>query len=129
MTYVDSSVMLAHLLVEPRRPAPAFWRRDLVSSVLLAYEVWNRIHARGLTGTHGEAAREALARVAMVPFDDHVLRRALDPFPLPVRTLDALHLSTLVHILGTRGPVELATYDCRMADAAAALGLPLASLA
>lgn len=128
MIYVDSSVLLACLFVEPRRPAVTFWTQALISSRLLAYEVWNRVHARGLTDTHGEAAREALARVALVPFDDHVLSRALDPFPVPARTLDALHLATLVHIRSTRGAVQLATYDNRMADAVRALGFPLATV-
>jgi hypothetical protein len=53
-----------------------------------------------------------------------VLARALEPFPVPVRTLDALHLSTLLFLQSQRQPVELATYDERLAAAAAALGIP-----
>jgi len=42
MIYVDSSVLLADLLVEPRPPPQELWDEDLASSRLLAYEVWNR---------------------------------------------------------------------------------------
>src|SRR6516225_7942858 len=37
--YLDSSVALAHLLVEDRFPAEDLWRQQLVSSRLLEYEV------------------------------------------------------------------------------------------
>jgi prevent-host-death family protein len=40
-------VMTFELLVEDRPPPPYLWRQPLISSRLLAYEVWNRVHARG----------------------------------------------------------------------------------
>lgn len=49
MIYVDSSVLLADLLAEARSPPALLWEEDLSSSRLLAYEVWNRISAHGLT--------------------------------------------------------------------------------
>jgi hypothetical protein len=54
-----------------------------------------------------------------------VLARALEPFPTAVRTLDALHLATLLFITGEGSAVRLATYDDRLAEAAVKLGLPL----
>ena len=53
MIYIDSSVLLADLLPESRSPSETLWDADLASSRLLAYEVWNRIHANGLTTSHG----------------------------------------------------------------------------
>ena len=32
------------------------WREKLVSSRLLEYEVWTRLHGRGLAKSHGEVA-------------------------------------------------------------------------
>jgi predicted nucleic acid-binding protein len=61
--YVDSSVLLADLFAEPRSPPERLWDDDLASSQLLAYEVWNRIHAYGLVPSHGARARGLLARV------------------------------------------------------------------
>ena len=44
MIYVDTSVALAHLLAEDRRPPEALWTEELVTSRLLEYELWNRLH-------------------------------------------------------------------------------------
>jgi predicted nucleic acid-binding protein len=54
-----------------------------------------------------------------------VLARAAEPFPVRVRTLDALHLATLDYLRVRGQRIELATFDRRMADAAAALGFQL----
>jgi hypothetical protein len=56
------------------------------------------------------------------------LRRALEPFPLPVRTLDALHLATAVFLNAEGEPVRLASYGARMLAAAHALGIDAAEL-
>ena len=128
MIYLDTSVALAHLLAEDRRPSEALWKDTLVSSRLLEYELWVRVHARGLGNSHDEHARQLLSRVGFVEMVPPVLARALEPFPLPVRTLDALHLATL-DFLRTRGQkVALASYDERMSVAARALGFPLTDL-
>jgi hypothetical protein len=62
--------------------------------------------------------------VAFVELAAPVLERALEPFPLPVRTLDALHLSTLMFLRAQQQTVELATYDDRLQQAAIALDIP-----
>lgn len=126
MTYLDSSVALAHLLGEGRVPPAAFWADPLVSSRLLEYEIWTRIHARGLGDSHGDAVRALLARVSLVELAAQVLTRALEPFPAPVRTLDALHLATIEWLRGQDQDVALACYDTRMLAAARALGIPIA---
>jgi len=73
-------------------------------------------------------ARQFLARIAFVELANPVLVRALQPFPVPIRTLDALHLATL-DFLRQRGlAVHLASYDDRLNQAAQALGYPLAVL-
>ncbi len=125
MIYVDTSVILAELLSEDRRPPEALWGQSLVSSRLVAYETWARLGALGCAASHGEAAQTLLARLAFAELAPEVLARALEPFPVAVRTLDALHLSTL-HFLSERlGSLALATYDHRMIDAARALGFDI----
>jgi predicted nucleic acid-binding protein len=126
MIYLDTSVALAHLLSETRRPAPDFWRSSLVASRLLEHEVWTRLHGRGLAVSHASAAQALLQRVAFVELAPAVLKRALEPFPMPVRTLDALHLASL-DFLRTRGlSLALASYDDRLLAAARALGVEIA---
>lgn len=128
MIYVDTSVALAELFAEDRRPAPALWGGALLSSRLLEYELWTRLHARGAARTHGEAARELLSRVAMVELSPPVLARALEPFPVSLRTLDALHLSTALFLADRRQEIAVAAYDERMRAGAQALGLKLAKV-
>ena len=96
MIYVDSSVLLADLLAEPRSPPDALWdEEDLTSSRLLAYEVWNRINAHELMTPLRLRASGLLARVSFTEMSERVLARALEPFPVAVRTLDTLHLATM----------------------------------
>jgi predicted nucleic acid-binding protein len=123
--YLDTSVALASLLGEDRSPPAEMWDEAVVSSKLLEYEVWARLFALGLERSHSDAARALVGRVALVRLEPQVLSRALDPFPRPVRTLDALHLSTMDYLLGQRQRVELASYDDRMTDVARALGWSL----
>jgi predicted nucleic acid-binding protein len=122
--YLDTSVALAQLFAEDRRPPAALWEEAaLVSSRLLEVELWTRLHGRGATRSHAEAAREILARVALVELAPPVLARAVEPFPVAVRTLDALHLSTALFLAGRNQDLSIAAYDERLLRAAAAVGL------
>jgi predicted nucleic acid-binding protein len=66
--------------------------------------------------------------VALVELAPTVLARAVDPFLLPVRTLDALHLSTALFLRDRSQDISLAAFDDRLRRAAAAVGLPLAKV-
>lgn len=118
MIYVDTSVVLAQLLAEDRRPPDSLWGEPLISSRILEYEVWNGLHARGLGESHSEAARLLMARLAFLELTRQVLARALQPFPASVRTLDALHLASADFIRGQGQRVEIASYDKRLLDVA-----------
>lgn len=126
MIYVDTSVLLAHLLDEQRQPPASLWSESLVTSRLTHFETWVNLHARGLAASHADAAREVLARLGVVELHPLATQRALEPFPLVVRTLDALHLSAIEYLRGQRQSVALATYDRRLAAAAEKLDIPLA---
>jgi hypothetical protein len=126
--YLDSSVALAQLLGEGRSPPDALWQEPLVSSRLLEYEVWNRVHARCLGATLGDPTRMLIGRLRLVELTPPVLARALQPFPVPLRTLDALHLATIEFIRAQGEAVELASYDNRLVGAAGALGIALAQV-
>lgn len=128
MIYLDTSVALAHLLAEDRRPPETLWQEELVASRLLEYEVWTRIHARQLERSHGDLVRLVLARLAWIELHPDVLARATRPFPVPVRTLDALHLASLSFLRERGHEVSLATYDERMAETAEIMGIERAAL-
>ena len=130
MIYLDTSVALAHLLAEDRRPPASLWHETLVSSRLMEYELWTRLHARRLAQSHGEAARMLIGRVALLELAPPVIGRALDAFPGPVtvRTLDALHLASCTYLRALGQAVALASYDVRMVAIASAMNIPLFDL-
>lgn len=128
MIYIDSSVLLADVLSEPRFPSARLWDEELASSRLLAYEVWNRLHAGGAAGSHAERAQALLARTNLMEMSRAELARALEPWPVPLRTLDGLHLATMEFLRRQGERIELASYDNRLVAAAQALGFPLAAL-
>jgi predicted nucleic acid-binding protein len=126
--YLDTSVALAHLLAEDRHPPDTLWDETLVSSRLLEYEAWIRVNGRGLGASHGELLRALLSRVALVELVPPVLARALEPYPVPVRTLDALHLATMEWLRAQGQAVALASYDERLLASARSLGLTVHSI-
>ena len=128
MIYLDTSVVLAQLLAEDHRPPASLWDETLVASRLMEYEVWTRLHARGLAESHGEAASGLIGRVALLELSPPVLARALDAFPVPVRTLDALHLASCDYLRNQGQSVSLASYDHRMTIAARAMAMPVYDL-
>ena len=128
MIYVDTSVALAHLLSEDRVPPATMWNESLVSSRLLEYEVWTRVHAQSLDKSHGEQVRQLTGRLAFLELVPPVLARALEPFPIRVRTLDALHLASMSFLRDQGQTVELASYDDRLVAAARRLRLPIYAL-
>jgi len=116
--YIDTSVVLARLLEETRKPPATLFQRTLISSRLLEYECWNRVHARKLAPALDEALNLILSRISFVELAPPVLRYAKDPWNVSVRTLDTLHLSTLRYLVEQGLDVELATYDSAMLAAA-----------
>lgn len=128
MIYLDTSVALAHLFAEDRLPPETLWRENLVASRLLEYELWIRINARGLARSHGDAARQLLDRIAILELLPITNARALEPFSVPLRTPDALHLASIEFLRSQRQRVELATYDALMAAGAKSLSIPLVAL-
>jgi predicted nucleic acid-binding protein len=126
--YLDSSVLLASVFGESRSPSGTLWDDELTSSHLLRYEVWTRLNAYGLALSHGDRASARLDRVYFVELGQPTLARALEPFPVALRTLDALHLATAEYLRGQGEVIELASYDNRMVSAAQALGIPIMAL-
>ena len=125
MIYLDTSVALAHLLAEDRRPPDALWSEPLVASRLLEYEVWTRLNDRGLGRSHRAGAEGLLGRIAFIELVRPVLERAKEPFAHPVRTLDALHAASMEFLVRQGQRFRLACYDRRLSAVAAGLGVQL----
>lgn len=126
--YVDTSVVLAQLFAEDRIPPASLWAEPVISNRLMEYEVWTRVHARDLGRSHGEQVRLLLGWIALVELTPVTLARAIEPFPVPVRTLDALHLASLEFLRSQGQKVALASYDERLVRAARSLDFALYQL-
>jgi predicted nucleic acid-binding protein len=126
--YVDSSVLLAWVFGEPRQPRPDFWQERLVASRLLAYESWTRVNAYLFGQPVRDGLQTALSCVTLVDMRADILGPPEETWPLPVRTLDRLHLATARYLRIQAPDLHLATFDKRMAECALALRIPLYDL-
>ena len=128
MIYLDSSVVLSILFAEFRQPPPSLLSQPLTSSQLLEFECFNRTQARPAHAQQSIWLKTFLKRVILINMDRETIKRALEPWPASVRTLDAIHLATALHLRENGLAVSVATYDDRLANACGAVGLPLYSV-
>jgi len=126
MVYLDSSALVKLVVLEPEsRALRAYLRREpeRVSCGLARSEVLRAVRPLGPAAI--ETARRLLRSVNLVRLDDTLLDAAGILEPLALRSLDAIHLATAQLVAPALRAVV--TYDRRMADAAAALGFPVAA--
>jgi predicted nucleic acid-binding protein len=133
--YAESSAVLAWLLDEP--PAPDIRRWLSAADAILASDltliecdrVLFRAAALGEL-TEAEAAdRRAHLRMAsswwhLLRIGPEIVERAREPFPgQPIRTLDAIHLASVLAARSAVAGLELLSLDDRIRRAARGLGV------
>lgn len=132
IAYLDASVLLRVILGQPHRLAEWPEIELGVGSALVEVEclrALDRLSFReDLAPKELAVRREAVyaftAEMEVVEPTWPVLRRAGQPFPTPLGTLDAVHLATALLWRDTRGEdLTLATHDRALALAARASGL------
>lgn len=135
--YAESSAVLAWLLAESTGEVAdrALSRSDQVVTSLLTLVECCRGLARArllgrITAQQERAALQMLeSRAAgwnVLDMSASVADRGRVPFPHePVRTLDALHLATAAVFLEALGSLTMLSFDGRVRENAAALGMPL----
>lgn len=132
IAYLDTSALLRLVLREPGALVDLRSCEALVSSELLVVEALrtiDRLRLQGALSVEQAASRrvtvtEWLEAVDLVLLRPPVLARASDPFPIPLGTLDALHLATaLVWRDRMRRALVMATHDDALALAARAFGI------
>lgn len=122
--YLDTSAFIK--LVRSEAESSALRRdlvgRDLLSSALLVVE--GRRAARRYGELAGTRARAALTAITLLPLEEPILDAASELNPVELRSLDALHLAT---VLSLGEDIErFYCYDGRLAGAAQALGVEVA---
>lgn len=137
MIYLDSCALVKLVRTEDGSSALQEWldeRSDelTVTSALSRAEVLRTIRRNNHRETGGlidgaalaeelAEATEVLAAVAQVAVDSDILDRAGALTAPMIRTLDAIHLVSAAE--WNPSDVELVTYDCRLAAAAAEAGM------
>lgn len=137
IVYAESSAVLAWLLGEPTGPQV----RDalesaefVVTSDLTLIEcdrAFHRLHSLGelsegdLAELRGELRRIASGWV-LLRLSDEIVQRARESFPAePIRSLDALHLSSALVTMALIPETGLLTFDDRVRRSGQALGFLL----
>lgn len=127
VAYLDSSAFVKLVVTEPEsaalRRVLTRWP-DQASSTLLRTEVGRALRRSG----HGHLvgpARRLIGAIRLVRLDEPLLDRASELEPVPLRTLDAVHLATAMAIGSDLG--IFFTYDDRLGAAASAGGLVVAA--
>ena len=128
--YVDASVIVAATLDQPGALRGVRWAAA-VSSELIVAELLRTLDRLRLAASTPdaelaqlrEAAERNLAELDLVPINKAVLRRAGGAFPMPVKTLDAIHLATALLWEEHAGDIVFLTHDRQLANAARACGL------
>ena len=138
IAYVDASVLLRVALGQAN--ALPEWRRIRhgVASALVETEslrTLDRLRLRANlpdreVSVRRKAILELIASLELVEVDAAVLRRAAEPMPTELGTLDAIHLATaLLWKAATDTDLTLATHDTMLAQAGRAYGFAVIGVA
>ena len=124
MIYLDSSALLKLLFEEAESAALAQWISDqagtpMVTSELAKVEVVRA--ARRLDAEVVPAARVLLSQVDLIPLNSGLLDEVADVGTPLLRTLDAIHLASVLSIQADL--TAFVVYDSRLAAAAKAAGI------
>ncbi len=112
VAYLDSSVVLRHILLGEIAIEHVFAVEHVVASELVRIECRRVLHRYRLNGDLDDGSlMEALERldgvlagVRLLALSERVKKRAMESFPVVVKTLDALHLaSALVYAESSSG--------------------------
>jgi len=132
IAYLDASVVLRLVLGEPNKLAE--WKRveSAVASALTEVECLRTLDRLGRAGalteedvaTRREEVYRLLEGVEVVDIARPILRRASEPFPAPIGTLDAIHLATAIAWRdASETTLVMATHDKALGAAARSVGL------
>lgn len=131
IAYIDTSALLRIVLREAGALDELRSCDALVSNELIAVEsarTLDRLRLKGMLTTDEAATRlravnEWLEAMDLVLLRPPVLSRACEPMPMPLGTLDALHLATALIWRDRIGPLPtVATHDSALGGAARAFG-------
>jgi len=130
--YLDSSVLLRHILLGDTAIRHTLSCGCIVSSEILEIECRRVLHRYRMDGDLDDngfiAARsrldDILSGISLLVLSSAVKKRAMESFPVSVKTLDALHIASALVFLEARPQEKLLvfTFDTVMNRCVLALG-------
>jgi predicted nucleic acid-binding protein len=126
--YMDAAALVRWILQEPGWQALGELLAsgpEQASSRLVEVEVMRAVHRSANPVALRDRASSVLGQVTLIELDANIAQTARQIGPSSLRTLDAIHLATCLTLVPEID--ALVTYDRRLAEAAAALGLNVAS--
>jgi len=123
IAYVDASALTKLALDEPASAAMRRWYVE--ATRVLCSRIGVVETRRAVTRREHDPMQldVVLQSVDVIEFDAAISRQAGTIGPSSLRTLDAIHLATALHVGSELG--AFVTYDDRLASAARAVGLPV----
>jgi predicted nucleic acid-binding protein len=115
-------VALAEVFSEQRRPKEGFWDLPLVASRITDLEMRTRAAAIGQLQANAAVLDEISSAITFADIGRKNLELLYSGRTGALRTLDAIHLATLDFFNREIAETQLATYDRRLAAAAASMG-------
>jgi predicted nucleic acid-binding protein len=137
IAYVDSSVLVRFVLLQPDRLADLTSFQELVTSQVTQLECLRTLDKARIEerlAPDEMVARSAalfsqLRRMRRVAVSRSILERGGSSFPLPVTALDAIHLATALQFREREQPdLMFATHDQQQGRAALAVGFRVIGL-
>ena len=135
--YLDASAVLRILFGESGSRAPRA-KDAAFSSQILRVETARAIERAHLAGRIDAGLRarktielgEVLKAISVVPVSEDIVAIAAEPFGIPVRALDAIHIATAIYLQSELGePVDFWTHDAVQARAAVVRALAVRGIA
>ena len=121
--YLDSSALVKLIVAEAESLAFLRWYSETERVVTSRIGIIETLRA-AQRHPHDPAYRDRLVRqVDVLELSARIGNRASELQPSGLRTVDAIHLASAIHILPALD--AFVTYDDRLAAAARALGLPV----
>lgn len=119
VAYLDSSVVLRHILRGEAAISQALACERVVSSELLEIECRRVIQRYRLQGELDDAGTAeaserldaVLSGISLIALSNSVKRRAMGAFPVSVKTLDALHLASALVLAEKLGEEQLLLFS------------------
>jgi hypothetical protein len=130
--YLDSSVLLRHILLGDSSIYHVLSYDQIISSELIEIESKRVIHRYRIEGdiddegfiTAQERLHNVLAGISLIALSSVVKKRAMEAFPVHVKTLDALHIASVLVFTEAQNDknVIIFSFDSGMNRCAKALG-------